>query len=282
MSITYEEALQTLNSMFGLPWTEESLDQVLRHHEGHMENTVESVLSHGNGDPQALLNKLNYVGSEGGEGNQQSAEQISMDEEIARRMMQDDVSSSAIPPGLRRTAAAAPSSNNNAIIEDEVKGHGTQTHLPPDFLRIPGQVDEDEALARMLQDEMFAKEVKKNPEFANNARLFNNATGRITSTTATARGNTANQGPRIIDAISDMGETAKTRLAMLANRFNQNKNKIPATTGGAGGSSGISERRGLLNNNNDLGEEEVSFMGQPGTNDDFELAEWDNNNTRRH
>ena len=47
MSITYEEALQTLESMFGEPWTRDSLDEVLRFKAGHMEETVEMILRHG-------------------------------------------------------------------------------------------------------------------------------------------------------------------------------------------------------------------------------------------
>ena len=50
------------------------------------------------------------------------------------------------------------------------------------------------------------------------------------------------------------------------------------STGGAGGSSGAGERHGLLDN--DVGEEEVSFMS-PNSKPDFELAEWTNNNTNK-
>jgi len=34
MSISYEEALSTLQAMFGAPWTQDSLDTVLRHFQG--------------------------------------------------------------------------------------------------------------------------------------------------------------------------------------------------------------------------------------------------------
>ena len=36
MSISYEEALSTLQAMFGEPWTRESLDTVLRHFQGYV------------------------------------------------------------------------------------------------------------------------------------------------------------------------------------------------------------------------------------------------------
>eukprot|EP00568_Trieres_chinensis_P008523 CAMPEP_0183295812 /NCGR_PEP_ID=MMETSP0160_2-20130417/3628_1 /TAXON_ID=2839 ORGANISM="Odontella Sinensis, Strain Grunow 1884" /NCGR_SAMPLE_ID=MMETSP0160_2 /ASSEMBLY_ACC=CAM_ASM_000250 /LENGTH=84 /DNA_ID=CAMNT_0025457345 /DNA_START=353 /DNA_END=603 /DNA_ORIENTATION=+ len=75
MSITYEEALSTLTSMFGPPWTQDALDAVLRHHEGHMENTVETVLSHGDGDPTDLVERLARPPPE-----------VSNDEELARSL----------------------------------------------------------------------------------------------------------------------------------------------------------------------------------------------------
>jgi len=58
MSITYEEALGTLTAMFTTPWKEDSLDTILRHFEGHMENTVDAVLSHSDSLTEALLKRL--------------------------------------------------------------------------------------------------------------------------------------------------------------------------------------------------------------------------------
>jgi len=72
----------------------------------------------------------------------------------------------------------------------------------------------------------------------------------------------------------DMGEAAKSKLSMIANRFNQNRNKPPSegTSGGLGGSSGKGERQGLLNNEEP--EEEISFAKPSGSNIDFEMADW--------
>ena len=203
MSISYEQALETLTSMFGPPWTEDSLDQVLRHFEGHMENTVESILGHGDGEPQVLLDKL-----ENSNNAQTSAEQISMDEALARQMMQDEQArrqqaTASLPPALRGNNGAAftatsdapnPSSSNTTTPVNDTKSRGTPTQLPHDFLRIPGQVGQDEALARMLQNEAFAKEVKKNPEFSNNHNLFRNRNA--------AQGNNSGQPPNIMEALS--------------------------------------------------------------------------------
>ena len=58
MAISYEEALVTLQAMFTEPWTRQSLDAVLRHEKGHMENTCDVILQHGDQDPQILVDRL--------------------------------------------------------------------------------------------------------------------------------------------------------------------------------------------------------------------------------
>jgi hypothetical protein len=77
MSITYEEALATLEAMFQAPWARETLDAVLRHEKGHMENTCERILNHGDKDPLILVNRLKAGGPE---------PQVAMDEELARQL----------------------------------------------------------------------------------------------------------------------------------------------------------------------------------------------------
>jgi hypothetical protein len=181
MSITYEEALATLESMFGEPWTRESLDLVLRHFQGHMENTVESILSHGDGAPDDLLKKLtnqttlDSTTSEATQNDQALARQLARQEQDAQQVGRVRATGSTV-------AAAAAASKKK-------KGRGTDTDLAPDFLRIPGYkgrggqeggqvMDQDEALARMLQDELFSQELANNPEFAHLARSRNNGAGR--------------------------------------------------------------------------------------------------------
>ena len=167
MSISYEEALSTLESMFGEPWTRQTLDTVLRHYQGHMENTVDALLRHGDKEPQALIDHLQA-------GVNPEDASISMDEQFARQLAQEErgrgvgrTSQSTRPPAPAPAPAPAP------------KGRGTPTSLPEDFLRVPGvsvtstsreAMDEDEALARMLQDELFSQELANNPEFAHLAR----------------------------------------------------------------------------------------------------------------
>ena len=172
MSITYEEALATLEAMFQAPWNRELLDAVLRHEKGHMENTCDRILNHGDQDPQILVDRLKAGGPE---------PQVAMDEELARQLATG---------GSQR----AGSSNAAGSTAAQQKGRGTPTTLPDDFLRIPGYKRparsggtnsaaaaagmDDEALARMLQDELFSEELRRNPDFAHLARGASHRTAR--------------------------------------------------------------------------------------------------------
>lgn len=161
MSITYEEALGTLEAMFGTPWTRESLDAVLRHFQGHMENTVESILHYGDGDPASHIKELK---------NGTNTDIIRMDEELAMQLAKEERTKPS-----SYVAASAPAAPNKK------QGRGPVVELPADFLRVPGfsgssgaadsfTVGGDEALARMLQDELFSQELANNPEFAHLAQ----------------------------------------------------------------------------------------------------------------
>ena len=168
MSITYEEALETLEGMFGAPWERKTLDAVLRYHQGHMENTVDSILRHGEGTPETLIAQLKS-------GTVPQDQNTAMDEQLARQLSQQPQSRSRRAPNATATGAASSSATSSAV--PAKKGRGTPTELPTDFLRIPGYqgtagggMDADEALARMLQDELFTQELANNPEFAHLAR----------------------------------------------------------------------------------------------------------------
>lgn len=292
MAITYEEALSTLTSMFGdasPPWTEQQLDAVLRHHEGHMENTVETVLGHGDGDP----------------------------EELVERLQNPNAASAAVASsgGGSSSGTTTPvTSNGSSTGNNTRKLRGIKTELPPDFLRIPGHhdylidgeaadtIDADEQLARMLQDELFAQELRNNPEFAHLAgsggrgrSAVRGAVGGFpgsrrpgsTSAAATASAQPV-MGPAVIDRLGEMGDNAKKRLTLFARQFNERMHERQAQNGGgiggvgsliggggavgggnavaAVGSSGA-ERRGLLDLElGDEDDEEVSFqeMGNVG------------------
>lgn len=260
MSITYEEALATLQSMFAEPWTRDTLDSVLRHQKGHMENTVDLILRHGSQDPEALVDQL-----ESGIDPMRSS--TAVDEELARQLSQQNAGRTS------ELSASRP-------------GKGTPTTLPEDFLRVPGvatamnSISDDEALARMLQDELFTEELSRNPDFAHLARgrasdarmpraSSSNAgegmnpaaavvnrigefTSRFTQPQTASNNRSANanvpQSPNIMDKISELGDNAKRRLQLLAAQFNANNNNGTAN-GRAATGSGAAEFRGLLDDN---------------------------------
>mmetsp|Transcript_6334 Transcript_6334/g.15762 ORF Transcript_6334/g.15762 Transcript_6334/m.15762 type:complete len:382 (+) Transcript_6334:77-1222(+) len=98
MAISYEEALATLQSMFSdQGYTSQQLDAVLRHFGGHMENTVETLLTHGEGTPDELMQKLTSIpvggpgaASDGPGGGGGNAHNIDADEELARQLAAED------------------------------------------------------------------------------------------------------------------------------------------------------------------------------------------------
>jgi len=264
MAITYEDALATLQSMFADPWNRENLDYILRNQKGHMENTVDLILRHGDKDPQILIDQL-----EAGINPSQTA--VAADEALARQLSQSTALAAA-------SAAQQPSRATG--------GKGKPTTLPDDFLRVPGvtpssstEVD-DEALARMLQDQLFSEELSRNREFAHLAR------GRAGRSSATARApgtagvnplaaagskinefaskftqsnrnnNNANnnnsnavpQSPNVLDKVAAMGDNAKRRLQMLAAQFNAQHNPNSTNTSSAAPQQ---ETRGLLDDHGD-------------------------------
>jgi hypothetical protein len=252
MSISYEEALSTLQSMFGEPWTRDTLDSVLRHHQGHMENTVDQILRYGGKDPQALVDQLQA-------GIDPEASAVNQDEALARQLAQE---------GRAASASRKPSGAK--------KGRGTPTVLPPDFLRIPSgqaqapasatpatQMDSDEALARMLQDELFTEELAQNPDFAHLARGRPKTSGGLPSRTGNSRNasgraiesprRAAGDQPNIMGKISELGDNAKRRLQTLAAQFNANANRNNPSQGGQSDTANVAaaERRGLLDNDHD-------------------------------
>jgi hypothetical protein len=260
MTITYEEALATLQSMFSDAWTRDLLDEVLRHEKGHMENTVDLILRHGDKDPKILVDQL----AAGIDPLQNAA---ALDEALARQL---SMGGTANGPGRAGGGTAAPRPR---------AGKGTPTTLPDDFLRIPGytppphsSLSDDEALARMLQDELFTEELRRNPDFAHLARgrsnvrmvsapggaaadgpnpalvaankigeMARNFTANVNRSLAAASASHGHNNaslssnadqdpmsPNIMKKLSEMGDSAKRRLQLLAAQFN-------ATAAGADG-----------------------------------------------
>ncbi|CAB9496106.1 CUE domain [Seminavis robusta] len=280
MSISYEEALSTLQAMFGDPWTRDSLDTVLRHYQGHMENTVECLLGHGGGDPQALLDKLKNGSN--------NATNTSLDEELARQLSTQgtrgfaDASqpaapaadAAAAPPAAAAAAASTATTNNN-------NKRGTPTTLPDDFLRVQTSTDQatmdsDEALARMLQDQLFSEELRRNPDFAH---LAGRRPGNQAAATAqqqaqqqaanrasfTARGHQPMPMPNIMEKLSEMGTSAKFKLSQMAEQFKANTNRLAAGVGN-------NNQGAASEGNNNAGNEMRGLLDRDDSYDAYELA----------
>ena len=208
MTITYEEALSTLESMFGEPWDREHLDLILRHFQGHMENTVEAILAHGDQAPSLLVTNLkNGKATEAQDSalaRQLEAQDRHAHQQTARLQQQQQQLNQ-----LQQQPAVGQSTTSPA-------GRGLPTELPADFLRVPGYhsssstspasvMDQDEALARMLQNEFFSQELANNPEFAHLANAGRHQTGiprGSTMSRPSAPKTNANQPPPIMEHIT--------------------------------------------------------------------------------
>lgn len=283
MSITYEQALGTLTSMFSSPWSEESLDTVLRHFEGHMENTVDAVLTHGDQDPQLLIKRL-----------ESGANQEDLDEQLARELANGTQQFTATPPPPPNNNGSIPFSNNSVSTTTNSsnfestsqlrKGRGTPTTLPDDFLRIPGNghnISSDEALARMLQDKLFAEEIRRNPEFAHLAQGRGQSNRSFPGMQRNPFNQQQNEGPNIMEALGSMGEKAKKRLQELAVKVKNNIDNIEnanarRSVGPFGTGNRASERRGLLDigEDDDDDEQEISFAA-PQRKVNYEMRDFD-------
>lgn len=278
--------------MFSDPWTEDSLDTVLRHFEGHMENTVEAVLTHGDAPPEDLLARLEASGTGASiaDMDAQLARQLAGGQEQDMPLPEPPMPSPPTPPRSNASYAPAPTFEPPVAPAPPVvpapepepvkSGRGIATNLPQDFLRIPSAVvsstseadiASDEALARMIQDKLFAEELKNNPEFAHLAR--GGAGGRarrqqMQGGIGSERWRRGENGepPEALKALAGMGEQAKKRFQDLAAKFkknlNQNQNNHNIQNGGSFGTGGgASERRGLLDIHDDDDEQEISFVG---------------------
>jgi len=47
ISLSYAEAISKMQSMFGEKWSKETLDFLLQHFQGHIENTIKAILDYG-------------------------------------------------------------------------------------------------------------------------------------------------------------------------------------------------------------------------------------------
>lgn len=98
-------------------YTAHQLDAVLRHHGGHMENTVETLLTHGEGTPDQLIQKLPSLpaggsapnGSSNASGGSNAASHnIDADEELARQLAAEAERQQQQERGRRARSTIAP------------------------------------------------------------------------------------------------------------------------------------------------------------------------------
>lgn len=288
MAISYEEALQTLQAMFGgdsggnRQWTRQRLDVVLRHEKGHMENTCELILQHGDRDPQQLVDRL--ISDE-------PEPQVALDERLVRELVSSTEQKSTVSSSL---AALSENNNMNSIAgatSNTRKSRGTPTTLPDFFLRLPGsssplpslsisvtgtnfgginepqqQMMDDERLARLLHDELFGEELARNPDFTylsrqqkaivsrsdNNARV---SSARLPGAPITAAPlQNPFDGVNVMQRISNIGDGARRRLQLFAINLEAKMKGTPNPSIN-NGASGVGipevrgaavERRGLL------------------------------------
>lgn len=216
MALSYEEALSTLESMFSeSAWTRESLDAVLRHQKGHMENTVDFILRHTGKDPQTLMEQLQA-------GIDPDESTIRMDAELARQLAQSGAAPSTAVSGAR----------------------GTPTILPDDFLRIPGynpaDFVSDEELARQLQNEENRESRRATNESARAARAPQR-------TAAPPIGPVLQQNLQNVQKhLNEFGENVTSQFRMITSRFNKNAAQRQDDVTPA------AERRGLLDDEEEL------------------------------
>jgi len=251
MALSYEEALATLQSMFSEPWNRETLDAVLRHYQGHMENTVDFLLRHAEKDPNTVVEQL-----KAGINPDQSA--IDRDAELARALANGGTAAVAAPVGT----------NENSI-------------LPADFLRIPGMettypshtLESDEALARALQNEMMVSEGASQRQAGGaNRRAVTSRAGVATRQPQQGGGPPQINPQQILGKISEIGDNARKGLTeagdnarrgltVLAARFNEARLKHTNGGNAAQQQPAQAERRGLLDDGEDHETDDMELMG---------------------
>lgn len=272
MTISYEEALQTLQSMFSPQgYTQQQLDTILRHHGGHMENTVECILVHGDGAPEELIARLNNSTAAAGGGG--AVNNIDADEELARQLAAEDrtngnnnnyartTTNNAAAAAARRqqlqdqrrpmaSTVSAPKSPSRQPPQHQqapagTKGRGTYTTLPPDFLRIPGRnypATTSTAAAAAgaatnsngMTDEQLARMLQDElfqEELRNNPEFSHLAHGRRQQPQQQRK---QQQGPDLLEKLSELGDVAKSRFQAFAAGWNSHNHQNSSGGGGGG------------------------------------------------
>lgn len=218
MSMSHEEAIQLLSSMFE-SWERETLMAVFESNGYHVERTIETII--GMEQPELATSTPSQQQSFSRGGGSQTHSQPS--------------------PNLVSDSYQEPSPHLSTTSPSQGKRRGAPVQLPDDFLRLPkSPVDqvflEDEQLAMMLQNELFKEQVDQvlGNEFRDGLRRHQGqGDGRGASSRSSqqrGRQNSATESSGDIMGIPDMGiltglkgmgEGMKKQLNQLALNFNK-------------------------------------------------------------
>mmetsp|Transcript_26804 Transcript_26804/g.53495 ORF Transcript_26804/g.53495 Transcript_26804/m.53495 type:complete len:367 (+) Transcript_26804:162-1262(+) len=224
MTLSYDDALSTLTAMFGAPWDQDSLSKILRHHGGHMENTVDMVLTHGaENSPSSLIDKIEgrSGGGGGGVSAAPAASATALDAAIALQLAEEEEedlerriqAAERSSPGRRtfdggvrgnsqrglsrRVAAQPPPPPTPPVVpapRPQSKGRGTPTDLPDDFLRVPGFVPTTDFSAAPMDDEQLARMIMADEEMLAQLERRDGGGRLFPPRTATTAGTAASPG----------------------------------------------------------------------------------------
>mmetsp|Transcript_25452 Transcript_25452/g.37526 ORF Transcript_25452/g.37526 Transcript_25452/m.37526 type:complete len:274 (-) Transcript_25452:146-967(-) len=201
MTLSYEEALGTLCSMFE-SWDRETLAAIFESNGYHVERTIETILAMEQPELQASEPEVDHS---------DTGALIDMDDmgvDFGQQYSQQ-----------RAPAEFAPQDKNN--------GHrGIACTLPDDFLRPPGrtldkQTMRDEQLALMLQNELFQREVEQalgHHPFSDAYTSRREGSGQRMNRTQQQAEGIPDMG--ILKMLNEMGEGMKSQLNQLAIKFN--------------------------------------------------------------
>lgn len=272
MTISYEQAMDTLTSMFE-SWDRETIEAVFQGNECHMERTIDSILAMEGGSDVVDTNDSS------------SAYRESSELTLTRRASTQDESVLNLPSNLGFNAETS-------------NLRGTKCILADDFLRPLGYQSllADEQLAIMLQDELFRREVME--AMGSNAPRFTSASnvggwnptsnvGRMpnNSGVATAGGRQADgfndplPDMGILKGLQGMSDGVRKQLSALATKFSANRPSSVRYAGEPNSNPMLHEREPLVHYDHIYQEEEgngeiINFessnRSQHALNDDYD------------
>lgn len=220
MSMSHEEAMQLLSSMFE-SWERETLLAVFESNGYHVERTIESIIG------------------------MEQPELVAPEPSASSQQQQPHLHSEPLADLLFEEYDQTPSQPAPAHSSTQSKLRGARVQLPDDFLRLPkAPVDnvflEDEQLALMLQNELFQEQVSQllGNDFRDGLRRNQGLrqTGQREGGQSQREGGHSASGDGsgdilgipdmgILTSLKGMGAGMKNQLNQLALNFNNSNNK---------------------------------------------------------